>query len=70
MSTQKPGARFRNVENKSEDRQIGARVSDALYAKILDRQNEIKKLTGIEPSISDVVRMLIERGLESNGKRR
>jgi len=58
------------VENKSEDRQIGARVSDALYAKILDRQNEIKKLTGIEPSISDVVRMLIERGLESNGKRR
>ena len=58
------------MENKSEDRQIGARVSDALYAKILDRQNEIKKLTGIEPSISDVVRMLIERGLESNGKRR
>ena len=58
------------MENKSEDRQIGARVSDALYAKIIDRQSEIKKLTGIEPSISDVVRMLIERGLESNGKRR
>jgi hypothetical protein len=33
-------------------------------------QEEHRKLTGIEPTISDVVRMLIERGLEANGKRR
>jgi len=48
------------------DIQIAARVSKPLYERIIQRQKEAKKLTGIEPSISDVIRLLLERGL---GKR-
>jgi hypothetical protein len=50
------------------DVQIAARVSKALYGKIVKQQREAKRLSGIEPSISDVVRLLIERGLDA-GKR-
>jgi len=51
------------------DIQIAARVSKALHARIVKQQQEAKRLTGIEPSISDVVRLLLERGLDANGKR-
>lgn len=47
------------MENEAEV-QVGARVSKTLYAKILERQKEAKKLTGIEPSVSAVVRALLE----------
>ena len=46
------------------DIQVAARVSKSLYGEIIKRQKEAKRLTGIEPSISDVVRLLLERGLE------
>jgi hypothetical protein len=52
------------------DIQIAARISRSLHARIVKQQQEAKRLTGMEPSISDVVRMLLERGLEKNGKRR
>jgi len=52
------------------DIQIAARVSKPLYARIVKQQQEAKRLTGIEPSISEVVRLLVERGLDANGKRR
>jgi len=51
------------------DIQIAARVSKALHARIVKQQQEAKRLTGIEPSISDVVRLLLERGLDANVKR-
>jgi hypothetical protein len=53
-------------ENEAEV-QIAARVSKSTYAKIQDRQKEAKRLTGIEPSISAVVRAMIE---EAARKRR
>lgn len=39
---------------------IASRVDKALYGKILKRQRHLKKLTGIEPSVSAVVRSMIE----------
>jgi len=47
------------MENDSEV-QIASRVSKSLHAKLLERQKEVKKLTGYEPSISAVVRLLLE----------
>ncbi len=47
------------MENEAEV-QVGARVSKSLYAKIVERQKEAKKLTGIEPSVSAVVRAMLE----------
>lgn len=56
-----------------EERQeivLGARVSKALQAKILAEQKRLEKMTGIKPSINEVVRMLLERGLEAKGRKR
>jgi hypothetical protein len=63
-----------STENEAEV-QIAARISKSTYAKILDRQKEAKRLTGIEPSISAVVRAMIEDAADTktggtNGKRR
>ena len=69
MSTPKTIARFRRVMN-GNDVQIAARVSKPLYGRIIKQQEQLKRLTGIKPSVSDVVRMLLERGLDANGKRR
>lgn len=49
---------------------MGARVPKSLHAKLIAEQRYIAKLTGIEPSINEVVRMLLEKGLEANVKRR
>jgi hypothetical protein len=49
---------------------LGARVSKRLNNKILAEQQRIGKMTGIKPSINEVVRMLLEKGLEANGRRR
>jgi hypothetical protein len=49
---------------------LGARVSKQLQTKILAEQQRLEKMTGIKPSINEVVRMLIERGLEANGKKK
>jgi hypothetical protein len=45
---------------------LGARVSKRLQAKILAEKRRLGRVTGIEPSINEVVRMLIEKGLKSN----
>ena len=58
-----------SMENES-DVQLALRVGKPLYAKILDRQKEAKKLTGIEPSVSAVVRAMLEEAAEKNGKKR
>jgi hypothetical protein len=49
---------------------MGARVPKSLHAQIVAEQKRIAKLTGIEPSLNEVTRMLLERGLEANGQRR
>ena len=58
------------MTTENQDVQIAARISKTLHDRILKRQQEILSLTGIEPSMSDVVRLLVERGLDSNGKRK
>jgi hypothetical protein len=58
------------MSNENQDTTLGVRISKTLRGKLEQVQGEHKKLTGIEPTLSDVVRMLIERGLEANGKRR
>ena len=39
---------------------IATRVSKKLYARILKRQREAEKLTGVAPSISALARAMIE----------
>ena len=39
---------------------VATRVSKPLHAKILKRQRTLKQLTGIEPSVSAVVRSMIK----------
>jgi antitoxin component of RelBE/YafQ-DinJ toxin-antitoxin module len=46
---------------------LGARVSKRLNDKIIAEQQRIAEMTGIKPSINEVVRMLLEKALESNG---
>lgn len=48
---------------------LGARVSKRINDKILAEQGRIARLTGIKPSINEVVRMLIESGLDARRKR-
>lgn len=55
------------MTTETQDVQIAARVSPTLYSKIVEHQKAVEKLTGIEPSISEIVRLLVERGLESSG---
>jgi hypothetical protein len=55
---------------ESNEVQVAARVSRSLHAKIIKRQVDAKRLTGIEPSISEVVRAMLEEAATGNGKRR
>jgi len=58
------------MQEETPDIVLGAKVSKTLYNKILGEQARLKKETGIEPNMSQIVRMLIEKGIEANGKRR
>ncbi len=49
---------------------MGARVPKSLHAKLVAEQRRIAKLTDIEPSLNEVVRMLLEKGLKTNERRR
>lgn len=57
------------MENASDVR-VSARISKAHYQKILEIQKEAKKQTGYTPTISTVIRMMIEEAPGPNGKRR
>ena len=59
-----------STDNDESDVAISARVSPATYAKIVERQQELKRTTGVEASLSQIIRSLVEKGLEANGKRR
>lgn len=61
------------MRSAMEERQeivLGARIGRHLQAKILAEQQRIAKMTGIKPSINEVVRLLLEKGLEANGRKR
>lgn len=61
------------MRSTMEERQeivLGARVGKSLHSKILAEQQRLAKMTGIKPSINEVVRVLIERGLGTSGKKR
>lgn len=56
-----------------EERQdvvLGARVSKGLHSKIIAEQRRIEKETGIRLSTNGIVRLLIEKGLEANKRKR
>lgn len=56
-----------------EERQeivLGNRVSKELHSKILAEQKRLEKMTGIKPSLNEVVRLLLEKGLEVSAKKR
>lgn len=57
-------------DDEKQDVQLGVRITESMQTKIKKEQQKIKDLTGIDASISDVARMLIEKGLEANGKKR
>ncbi len=50
--------------------QVATRVNAALHAKIVERQQEAKKAIGVEPSISAIVRVLLEEALSAKKKKR
>ncbi len=58
------------MEEERYDVVLGARVSKQLQAKIIGERQRIEKMTGIKPSINEVVRLLLERGLEASAKKR
>ncbi len=41
----------------------------ALYERVVKHQQEAKRKTGFEPSIAEVVRVLVARGLDAGRKR-
>ena len=58
------------MTTETYDIAIGLRVNKRLYAELIAEQQRAEKLTGIKPSLTEVVRMLIERGLTANGRKR
>jgi hypothetical protein len=53
-----------------QDVLLGVRVGKKLHSKIVTERQRIEKMTGIEPSINEVVRLLLEKGLEASRKKR
>jgi len=58
------------TEMETQDIIMGVRMSKRLRTRIVAEQQRIARLTGIQPSLNDVARLLLERGLQANGKRR
>ena len=58
------------METDDSDVQIATRVDRTLYEKIVKRQEEAKRLTGLEPSISAIVRVMLAEAAEKNGRKR
>ncbi len=48
---------------------LGARVSKRIRDRILGEQSRIAKVSGIRPSLNEVVRLLIESGLDARKRR-
>lgn len=48
---------------------LATRVSKKLQERVLAEQQRLLKMTGIKPSLNEVTRMLIEKGLEAGRKK-
>ena len=57
------------MAEETYDITIGARVSKRQHELLLAEQKRLGRLSGIDPSLNEGVRLLIERGL-ANGKKR
>lgn len=64
-----------NIENVGYDlfvktpmKVVASRVPLEIYAAIEKRQARIKKQTGIEPCISDVVRVMLEENVKDGAR--
>jgi hypothetical protein len=57
------------VSVKTASVPVFARVPKELYAAICKRQAKVKKQTGIEPRISDVVRVMLAESAAREGAR-
>jgi hypothetical protein len=63
--------RYYRCMEETYDIVLGVRVSARMNDKILAEQQRLTKMTGgIKPSINEIVRMLLERGLEASRPRR
>lgn len=51
------------------DYRLGTPIDGNLHTKLVEEQKRIEKLTGIEPTLNDVVRMLLQKGLDAGKKR-
>jgi hypothetical protein len=52
-------------ESMAVSKVVPVRLSDAVIERIAAHAARLRELTGLEPSRSDVVRLLVERGLAS-----
>ena len=50
--------------------QLATRIPKTLHSKLVAEQKRIKETIGIEPSLNEVTRMLLEKGLAANGRKR
>lgn len=57
-----------SLEGAEIPEELAVCVSSVLYARLIERQKEVKRLSGIEPSISKVIRVMLEEA--ASGKRR
>ena len=55
---------------RTEEIMVSTRISRPLHAKILERQEEAKQKTGFEPTVSAVVRMMLEEAPGAKRKKR
>jgi len=58
------------MENESDGVQIATRVDKELFAKIEERRKRAKELTGVEPSVSAMVRVMLAEAPDAKGKKR
>jgi len=57
-------------DDEKQDVQLGFRITAATQARIEKQRTKIKDDTGVDVSLSDVARMLIEKGLEAADRKR
>lgn len=57
------------MEDAQPSQQVAVRLPPELYKKILEHQEAAEKLTGFKPSLSEVIRKMIEEAPELKRRR-
>ena len=68
LSTKRKSGRRFEMESSAEIL-VSTRISRSLHAKIVKRQKEIKKQTGIEPKIGSILRAMLEEAAEMRARK-